>query len=113
MKSGPHNIRTPHTVGDDTRRYALDPEASKAANFEDFSTGIFANGLRAFGGGGDGGGEAGADSTMGSVGIGGAVVGEIPDMGAFMAPTFRFRCISNSPTYQRGTYNQFSKKIMQ
>jgi hypothetical protein len=111
MKGGPHSIRAPHTVGDDTRRYALDPEASKAANFEDFSTGTFINGLEAFGG--DGGGEASADSTMGSVGIGGGVTGEIPDIGAFVAPMFRFRCISNSPTYQRAIHNQFSKKIMQ
>ena len=108
MKVGPHNIRAPNTIGDDTRRYALDPEASKAANFEDFSTGTFINGLEAFGGG-----EAGADSTMGSVGISGGVTGEIPYIGAFVAPMFSFRCISNSPTYQRAIQNQFSKKIMQ
>lgn len=49
--------------------------------------------------GGDGGGAAGADSTMGLDGIGGGVVGEMLDKGALMAPTFRFKCISKSPTY--------------
>lgn len=109
MKSEPNHRKALHTVGDATRRYPLDPAASKAANFEDFSKATFVNGLEAFGG--DGGGEEGADS-MGSVGIGGGVVGEIPDVGTFVAPIFRFRCISNSPIYQKATYKQFSRKIL-
>lgn len=73
--------------------------------------GTSVNGLEAFGGdGGDGGGEAGADSTMGSVGIGGGVIGEIPDMGVFMAPMFRFRCISNSPTYKEQHITSFHRR---
>jgi hypothetical protein len=111
---GSHDIWTPHTAGDDTRTYALYPEASKAANFVDFSTGTFVNGL-VFSGEDFGGaaGATGADSTIGLVGIGGGVVGEIPDMGTCVAPMSRFTCISKSPIYQRATYNQLSNKIMQ
>lgn len=47
-----------------------------------------------------GGGGAGADSTMGLVGIGGGVIGETMDIGAVVAPTFLLTFISNSPTYQ-------------
>lgn len=54
-----------------------------------------------FGGDGGGGGETGSETSMGSVGIGGGVVGEMLDngAGAFGAPTFLFRCISKSPTF--------------
>ena len=93
----------------------MDPEASKAANFGDFSTEVFVNGL-VFSGEdfvGGGGGATGAESTIGLVGIGGGIVGEIPDMGTCVAPPmFRLRCISKSPTYQRAIYNQFQNKIM-
>lgn len=61
----------------------------------------FINGL-AFSGddfSGDDGGVAGADSTIGLVGTGGGLVGEMLDIGAFANPMFRFKCISNSPTY--------------
>ena len=77
------------------------PEASSAANFDVFSEGTFINGLFFSGDdfGGDGGGVAGADSTMGLLGIGGGVMGDMFDIGAVAAPIFRFRCISNSPTY--------------
>lgn len=78
------------------------PEASNAANFGDFSTETFTNGLvfpvDDFGGC-DGGEVAGADSTIGLVGTGGGVVGEMLDRGALATPMFRFICISNSPTY--------------
>lgn len=57
-----------------------------------------------FGGdGGGGGGDTGSETSMGSVGIGGGVVGEMLDngAGAFVAPTLLFRCISKSPTYHQ------------
>lgn len=77
------------------------PEAPNAASFDAFSWETFVNGL-VFSGddfGGDGGGVSGTDSTMGLVGIGGGVVGEMCDKGADVAPMFRLRCISNPPTY--------------
>ena len=82
------------------RTYALDPEASKAANFDDSTKETFANGPVLLGVvlGGDGGGVAGSDSTIGLVGIGGGDVGEMLDNGALVAPMFRFKCISKSPT---------------
>lgn len=47
----------------------------------------------------DGGGATGADTSMGLDGIGGGTVGEMLARGADAgAPTFRFTCISNSPT---------------
>lgn len=81
------------------------PEASNAANFDDFSMDAFTNGLLFSGDdfGGDGGSVSGADSTIGLLGIGGGVVGEMLDRGAFVAPMFRLRCISNSPTYHNNT----------
>lgn len=85
----------------------MDPEASNAANFDDFPKEWLINGV-AFSeddlvGGDGGGGATGAETSMGSVGIGGGVVGEILDKGegAFMAPTFLFICISKSPTYHK------------
>lgn len=77
------------------------PEASNAANFDDFSEETFTNGLLFSEddfGGNDGGG-ADADSTMGLVGMGGGVTGEMLDKGAAATPTFLLRFISNSPTY--------------
>lgn len=92
-----------YTVGEATSTYALDPEASKAANFDVFTMETFVNGLVVWEEvlGGDGGGAAGADSTMGLDGIGGGDVGDIWDNGATVAPMFRFKCISKSPTYDR------------
>ncbi|KAI8024405.1 hypothetical protein LOK49_LG03G02201 [Camellia lanceoleosa] len=91
------------TVGDDIRTYPLAPEASNAANFVDFSiqnickrTDFFFF-VEDFSGGV--GGEAVADLIIGLLGIGGGVVGETKGMGAFVAPIFRFRCISKSPTF--------------
>ena len=77
------------------------PEASNAANFGDFSLETFANGLFFSGDdfGGDGGRLLGADSSIGLLGIGGGVVGEMLDKGTFVAPMFRLICISKSPTY--------------
>lgn len=76
------------------------PEASNAANFGDFSLETLANGLFFSGDfGGDGGRVAGADSSIGLLGIGGGVVGEMLDKGALVAPMFRLICISKSPTY--------------
>lgn len=76
------------------------PEASNAANFDVFSFEAFTNGLIFSGDdfGGNGGGVPGADSSIGLLGIGGGVVGEMLDKGALVAPMFRLRCISNSPT---------------
>lgn len=77
------------------------PKASNAANFGDLSWETFTNGL-VFSGDdfdGDGGRVEGADSTIGLVGIGSGVVGEMLDIRAFVAPMFRFIFISNSPTY--------------
>lgn len=45
-------------------------------------------------------GLARADSFIGSVGIGGAIVGETTGAGSLGASTFLFKCISNFPTYQ-------------
>lgn len=94
------NISTTHTVGEETRTYPLAPEASKAANLDDLSTEVLVNGVafseEDFGAGAGGG--AGADSTMGLLGIGGAAAGEMLDTGALVAPIFRFKCISKSPT---------------
>lgn len=76
------------------------PEASNCASFDDFCTEAFTNGL-VFSGddfGGDDCGVLGADSSIGLLGIGGGVVGEMLDKGAFVAPMLRLRCISNSPT---------------
>jgi hypothetical protein len=95
-----------HTVGECTNTYVLLPEASNAVNFGDFCDETFANGLIFSGDdfGGNGSGVASADSYIGLLGIGGGVVGEMLDNGAFDAPTFapmfRLRCISNSPTCQ-------------
>ena len=91
-----------HTVGEDTNAYELVPEASNAVNFDDFCEETFANGL-VFSEddvGGNGCTVAGADSFIGLLGIGGGVVGEMLDNGAFVAPMLRLRCISNSPTCQ-------------
>ena len=86
-----------HTVGEDTIAYVLVSEASNAVNFDDFCEETFANGLvfseDEFGGNG-------ADSSIGLLGIGGGVVGEMLDNGAFVAPMLRLRCISNSPICQ-------------
>lgn len=85
----------------------LDPEASKAANLDDCPKAELLNG-EGFSGeglGGDGGGVAAAASFIGSVGIDGAVVGEMLDMGAFVEATFRFRCISKSPICHHETDN--------
>lgn len=85
----------------------MDPEASNAANFDDFPKEWLINGAAfseyGLGGDGGGGGETGSETSMGSVGIGGGVVGEMLDngAGAFGAPTFLFRCISKSPTYHK------------
>lgn len=90
----------------------LDPEASKAANLDDFPKAVFLNRVcfsgEGFGGGGGGGGGglAAAVSFIGLVGIGGAAVGEMLDNGAFVAPTFRFRCISKSPICHKATDNR-------
>lgn len=90
-------------MGDDTILYAFDPEASSAASFDAFAEGTFANGLvGAEGGlGGAAGGAAGADLFMGSLGIGGAVVGETIGVEAgaeaLGVPTSLFRCISKVP----------------
>lgn len=78
------------------------PEASNAINFDDFCEETFANGL-VFSEddvGGNGCAVVGADSSIGLLGIGGGVVGEMLDNGAFVAPMLRLRCISNSPTCQ-------------
>lgn len=93
-------LRNEPTVGDDTKTYVLVPEASNAANFGDFSLETLANGLFFSGDfGGDGGRVAGADSSIGLLGIGGGVVGEMLDKGALVAPMFRLICISKSPTF--------------
>ena len=74
---------------------------------DDFPKATFLNGVgfSEEGFGGDGGGVTAADSFIGLVGMGGAVVGEMLDKGAFVAPTFRFRCISKSPICQKATDN--------
>lgn len=87
-----------HTVGEATRTYPLAPEASSAANFLDFSTGIFVNGL-VFAGevfGGEGAREAGVASAFGAVGTGAGATGGATATGDSM---FLFRCISKSPIY--------------
>lgn len=95
------------TVGEATRTYPLAPEASNAASLDDFPKETFVKGV-VFSTedlDGDGDGETAADTSIGGVGIGGSGVDDIK--GAFAAPTFRFRCISKSPTYrkQRRTSN--------
>ena len=98
-------------MGEDTRTQLLDPEASKAANLDDFPKARFLNGV-GFAGegfGGDGSGVAATISFIGLVGIGGAVVGEMLDKGACKAPTFRFRCISKSPICHKATDNRLEK----
>lgn len=105
---------TLHTVGEATRTYPLAPEASKAANLDDFPKETFVNGVlfSAEDFFGDDGRATGADTSIGSVGIGGAAVGNVLDMNAFVAPTLRFRCISKSPTYHGATDNQSNKCCM-
>lgn len=87
-----------HTVGEDTKTYALDPEASKARSFEGFSKSFFGNGLifseEVFGGND---GWAGGDDSAGAVG---GAVGAMTDMGGFVTPILRLICISKSPTYK-------------
>lgn len=82
----------------------MGPEASKATNLGDFPKDTLAKGLvfslEGFGAGGV---AAGADTSIGLDGIGGAVVGEMFDIGTLEAPTFRFICISKSPTYHKVT----------
>lgn len=90
-----------HTVGEDTRTYPFDPDASKAASFDDFSKGTLVKGVVFSGEDFGGAGAVETDSTMGLDGIGGGTVGEMEDRGAFTTPMFRFKCISNSPTYSR------------
>ena len=89
-----------HTILDNTRTYPLVPEASSAANFADIRTETFVNGLffsvEDLGGVG-GVEEAGDDSSGGGGG------GEATGMGDSVTPTFRFRCISKSPTYHKAT----------
>lgn len=84
------------TVGEATRTYPLAPEASNAANFLDFSTGIFVNGFvfpaEVFVG--EAAGEAGVDSAFGAAGTGAGATGGAKATGASM---FLLRCISKSP----------------
>jgi hypothetical protein len=91
------------TVGEATRTYPIAPEASNAANLDDFPKETFVKGVvfstEDLDGDGDGDGETAADTSIGGVGIGGSGVDDIK--GAFAAPTFRFRCISKSPTYRK------------
>lgn len=83
----------------------LDPDASKAASFDDFRYAAFMNGDTA-GFALDGlvaaAAEEETDLFMGSEGIGGATDGEISGtgMGVSASPIFRFRFISKSPTYK-------------
>ena len=95
------------TVDDDTRTYAFCPEASKAANFDVFAAEVFVNEPKV----------AAADScsatgegeeivsTIGLLGIGGAVVGDSigaeTEIGAFEFPVSLFRSISKSPTCRK------------
>lgn len=90
-----------YTVGDETRTYPVAPEASNAANFFDFSTGMFVNGFVFWEGLGGDGGVAMADSPIGSLGIGGACVGEAIGMMVSADLMFLLRCISNPPIYKR------------
>lgn len=87
-----------HTVGEATRTYPLAPDASRAANFLDFSTGIFVNGLVFTGEAfvGEGAEEAGVDSVFGAVGTGAGATGGATATGDSM---FLLRCISKSPIY--------------
>lgn len=90
-----------HTVGEDTTTNVFNPEASNAASFEAFTGETFVNGLlEAFCGAA--GAEAGADSVIGLLGTGGAVVGETTGSaggGAGGPPMSLLRCISKSPTW--------------
>lgn len=95
------DINALHTVGEDTRTYPFDPDASKAASFDDFSKGTLVKGVVFSGEGFGRAGAVGADSTMGLDGIGGGTVGEMAERGALTTPILRFKCISNSPTYSR------------
>ena len=95
------------TVGEATRTYPLAPEASNAANLDDFPKETFVKGVdfstEDLDGDGVGDGETAADISIGGVGMGGGGVDDIK--GAFTAPTFRFRCISKSPTYHKQQIN--------
>jgi len=85
------------------------PEASNAANFGDLSCDSFTNGL-VFDG--DGVEVEDAESTIGLVGTGGGVVGEMLDTGAADNPMFLFICISNSPTcYNNKKIKSFTRSI--
>lgn len=112
-QQGPDYTGMSHTVGEDTKTYALAPEASKARNFEGFSKRLFVNGLIFSweGFGGNDGGAAGADSTGGLAETVGGAVGAMTGMGGFVTPTFRLRCISKSPTYKNVTDNQSKKQM--
>lgn len=98
-------LRNVPTVGDDTITYAFDPEASRAASFDAFAEETFANGLVSAAGdfGGTTGCAAGEDSFIGSLGIGGAIVGEtIGGVGggeSLRIPTPLFRCNSKLPIF--------------
>lgn len=89
------------TVGEDTKTNPLAPDASNAANLEDFPKETLVNGDIFAGegfGGAAGGGVDEPDLSIGSLGIGGGTKGDTTEIGAFAAPTFRFTCISNCPT---------------
>lgn len=77
------------------------PEPSKAANFDDFARDTFVKGLVVTGVDfcGKAGVAAEIDSTMGLLGTSGGVEGDTTGgVGAVVAPMFRFKCISKSPT---------------
>jgi hypothetical protein len=95
------------TVGEATRTYPLAPEASNAANLDDFLKETFVKGV-VFSTedlDGDGAGETAADNSIGGVGIGGGDSGVDDVKGAFATPMFCFRCISKSPTYHKQQIN--------
>lgn len=93
------------TVGDDTKTYAFCPVASKAASFDVFAIEMLLNGLEEPAAEGFcstvGAGEE-TVSSIGLLGIGGAVVGDSMkadiEVGAFGIPISLFKSISKSPT---------------
>lgn len=90
--------------------YEFVPEPSKAANFDDFARDTFVKGLVATEADfcGTAGGVAETDSIMGLLGTSGGVKGDTTGgVGAVVAPMFRFRCISKSPTCRGVTRYHF------
>ena len=113
-KSHVKKTLTTPTIGDGTRTHPLGPEASSAANFADFFSETFANGL-IFSvedlGDADGS-ETGADSIIRLLETGGGVRGETAGVGDIVVLISRLRCISKSPTYNKAKNARSNVRIV-